>query len=140
MDDKLHIEIVTPYGMFYEADVDQLILPALDGEIGIMPGHSPIVIALTPGELRVREGDKVLTAAVSDGFAQIEINNAIVVVGSAEKPEQIDRERAEKSLYRAEQRLKNPALSQRDRERSTRSIMRARARLKIREKNKDDQS
>ncbi len=131
MNDKLHIEIVTPYEMFFEGDADQLILPALDGEIGIRPGHAPMIVALTPGELRIGIGDKVYCAAVSDGYAQIEIDNAIVVVGSAERPEQIDLHRAEKSLFRAEQRLKDPATSVRERERSHRGLLRSKARIKV---------
>lgn len=134
MTDKLHIEIVTPYELFFEGDADQLVLPALDGEIGIRPGHSPMIIALTPGELRITIGDIVYSAAVSDGYAQIEIDNAIVVVGSAEKPEEIDKARAEKSLYRAEQRLKDPATPPRERERSERGVLRNKARIKVSEK------
>jgi F-type H+-transporting ATPase subunit epsilon len=135
MQNKLHVEIVTPYEIFYEGDADSLVLPAIDGEIGIMPGHSPIVVALNPGELRLTNEDKVIYASVSDGFAQIEIDDAIVVVGSAELPEQIDAQRAEKALLRAEKRLKDPATSDRERERSGRGIMRAKARLKVADKN-----
>lgn len=134
MNDKIHIEIVTPYDLFFEGDADQLILPALDGEIGIFPGHAPTIIALTPGEMRITVGDKVYCAAVSDGYAQIEIDNAIVVVGSAEKPAQIDKERAEKSLYRAEKRLKDPSVPERERERTVRAILRSKARIKVADK------
>ncbi|MHB1454479.1 MAG: ATP synthase F1 subunit epsilon [Saccharofermentanales bacterium] len=134
MNDKLHIEVVTPYDLFYEGDVDQLVLPALDGEIGIWPGHAPTIIALTPGEMRITVEGKVLFAAVSDGYAQIEIDNVIVVAGSAERPAQIDKARAEKSLFRAEKRLNDPAVSTRERERTVRAILRSKARIKVADK------
>ena len=131
MPNKLHVEIVTPYSLFFEGEADRLILPALDGEIGIMPGHSPTVIALNPGELRIVNEDEVMYASVADGFAQIEINDAIVVVSSAEKPEEIDVERAKKALKRADERIHDKEVPEREKERSQRGILRARARLKV---------
>ena len=131
MEDKLYVQIVTPYDVFYEGKADSLILPAVDGEIGIFPGHSPIVIALNPGELRLAADDRIIYASVSDGFAQIEGDSAIIVVGSAELPEQIDIERAEKAITRAEKRLASASTSARERERSQKGIMRAKARIKV---------
>ncbi len=137
---KLHVEIVTPYEIFYEGEADSLILPAIDGEIGILPGHSPIVIALNPGELRLTLDEQVVYASVSDGFAQIEIDDAIVVVGSAELPGQIDVNRAEMALVRASKRLKDPSTNDRERERSERGVMRAKARLKVSGRIRTDQT
>ncbi|MDD4718197.1 MAG: ATP synthase F1 subunit epsilon [Eubacteriales bacterium] len=134
MTDKLHVEIVTPYELFYEGEVDSVILPALDGEIGIMPGHSPIVIALNPGELRLSNDNETIYASVADGFAQIEIDNVIIVVGSAELPEQIDLKRAEEALDRAVKRLADPTTTARERIRSGRGILRAKARIKVHSK------
>lgn len=134
MDRKLHVEIVTPYGMFFEGDAEQLVLPALDGEIGICPGHAPIIIALTPGEMRITVQDQVLVAAITDGFAHIEMDNAVVCAGSVEKPEEIDKERAERSILRAKERMKKPGIGKSDLERSERGILRAKARLKVAEK------
>lgn len=131
MDDRIYVQIVTPYDIFFEGKADSLILPAVDGEIGIFPGHSPLVVALNPGELRLNDGNKVIYASVSDGFAQVEVDSAVVVVGSAELPEQIDVERAEKALLRAEKRLASPSTSERERERSQKGILRAKARIKV---------
>ena len=138
MNDKLHIEIVTPYELFFEGDADQLILPALDGEIGVRPGHAPFIVALTPGELRMTIGEETFCAAVSDGYAQIEVDNAIVVLGSAERPEQIDRERAERSLYRAQKRIQDPSTPENEVIRSRRGLLRAKARIKLSEKFKQE--
>lgn len=134
MRDSLHVEIVTPYEMFFEGEADSLILPAVDGEIGVMPGHSPLVVALNPGELRMTVGEETVYASISDGFAQIEIDNCIVVVGSAECPGDIDVKRAQKALERATKRYNDPATSIRERERASRGIMRAKARLKVSER------
>ena len=129
---KLHVEIVTPYELFYEGDVDQLILPAIDGEIGIRPGHSPVIIALNPGELRMTErSGKELYIAISDGYAEIEVDNAIVVIGSAELPEQINLERVRLALDRANQRIGDSKSSSREIMRSKKGIMRAKARIKV---------
>ena len=128
---KVHVEIVTPYELFYEGDVDQIILPATDGEIGILPGHVPVIVALNPGEIRMKDGSKYLYVSASDGYADIEIDNAIVVIGSAEWPEQIDLNRASLALERAQQRVHAPETPSREVERAKRSILRAKARIKV---------
>ncbi|MHB1483964.1 MAG: ATP synthase F1 subunit epsilon [Saccharofermentanales bacterium] len=128
----LHVEIVTPYELFYEGDVYQLILPAIDGEIGIRAGHSPVIIALNPGELRMTEkSGKELYISISDGYAEIEVDNAIVVIGSAEWPEQIDLSRVKLALDRANQRIADPKSGPREIMRSKKGIMRANARIKV---------
>lgn len=134
MDDKLQVLIVTPYNIFLEGKADMLVLPAIDGEIGIMPGHSPIVIALNPGELRIVNDEDIIYASISDGFAQIEVDNAVVVVGSAESPEKIDINRARATLARAQERINSPDVSEREKTRSRRSVLRAKARIKVAEK------
>lgn len=130
-ENKIHVEIVTPYELFYEGEVDQLILPATDGEIGIRPGHIPVIIALDSGEIRMRVGDKELYVSSSDGYADVEIDNAIIVIGSAEWPDQIDVNRATLALERAQQRVHAPETPLQEVLRAKRSIQRAKARLKV---------
>ncbi len=131
---KIHVEIVTPYELFYEGDVDQVVLPATDGEIGILPGHVPVIVALNPGEIRIKVNSKDLYIAGSDGFAEIEVDYAIIVVGSAEWPEQIDMNRATLALQRAQQRVHSPETSMQEITRSKRGILRAKARIKVAER------
>ncbi len=128
---KIHVEIVTPYELFYEGDIEQIILTAIDGEIGIRPGHAPVIIALNPGEIRMTVNGKELFMASSDGYAEIEDNSAIVVIGSAEWPEQIDLNRATQALERAQHRLETPGISQQQALRTKRSILRGKARVKV---------
>lgn len=130
-DKKIHIEIVTPYELFYEGDVDQIILPATDGEIGILPGHVPIIVALNPGEIRMKVQEKEIFLAASEGYAEVEVDYAIVVVGSAEWAQQIDVSRATIALQRATQRLNAPETSMQEIARSKRGVLRANARLKV---------
>lgn len=134
VDKKIHVEIVTPYELFYEGDIDQIILPAIDGEIGILPGHSPVIVALNPGEIRMTAEGKAFYIAASDGYAQIEIDNAIVVTGSAEWPEQIDLIRANLALKRAEEKVNTPGTLPEKVLRGQRAILRAKARVKVAER------
>jgi F-type H+-transporting ATPase subunit epsilon len=136
----LHIEIVTPYELFYEKDVQHIILPSVDGEYGIWPGHTPVILALNPGEIRMAVEGEVRFAAISDGYAEIEGDQVIVVTGSAEWPENIDSKRAVKALERATERIRDPMTSKQELERSRRSILRAKARLKVFDRKKDPYS
>ena len=72
------------------------------------PGILSVIVALNPGEIRLTKEGRVLYIAASDGYAQIEIDNAIVVTGSAEWPEQIDLDRANLALQRAEEKINSP--------------------------------
>jgi len=128
---QIHIQIVTPYELFYEGSISELVVPALDGETGIWPGRTPVIIALNPGELRMtRDGEKY-SIAVSSGYAEIDFNDAVVVVNAAEWPDRINTKRAQHALERSLQRLKDPGTSPRELERSKSSLMRAKARLKV---------
>ena len=133
-ENKINIQIVTPYELFYKGEIDELIVPATDGEIGILSGHTPLIIALNPGELRIKKNDETMYISVSSGYAQVEFDQAIVVVSAAEWPDKIDIKRAQHALERSMQRLKDPSTPAREIERSKRSLMRAKARLKVAEK------
>lgn len=128
---KLHIEVVTPYELFFEGEADQIVLLATDGEIGILPGHSPVIIALSPGEIRIATKEKALFFAASDGYAKVELDNVVVVVGAAEWPEKIDLVRANLSLDRAQKRVSDPQTSPMEALHAKRSILRAKARIKV---------
>lgn len=131
---KFHVQIVTPYELFYEGDIHSLVLPAVDGEIGILSGRTPVIIALNPGELRMQYDEDELTLAVASGYSEIESDSAVVVVNSAEWPDKIDVDRAKTALERAQKRLDDPNESAREKERSNRSLMRAKTRLKVAKK------
>ena len=100
------LEIITPERQFYIGPAESLILPGVDGEMGVLAGHEPVVTAIEPGELRYQVEGKWETAAVGSGFAEIKPEYVILLVGFAEHPEEIDRRRAEEAKKRAQERLR----------------------------------
>ena len=124
-----HLEVVTPDRQFYIGDADSLVLPAIDGYMGVEVGHEPVVTAVVPGELKYRSEGAWTHAVVSQGLAEIMPDRVMVLTTSAERPEEIDWKRAEAAKERAEERLKQK-LSVRDYYNSKAALARAMARLK----------
>ena len=123
------LEILTPYRQFFAGEAQGLVFPAVDGQMGVEPGHEPAVTAVEPGVLRYQTGGEGYTAAVGSGFAEIMPESVVLLVSSAERPEEIDQARAEAARERAEERLKTQQ-SVRDYYRSRAALARALARLK----------
>lgn len=100
-------EIVTPERIVYTNEVEMVIAPTLDGEVGILPLHAPLVTVLRPGELRVRFNDNkdVEWFAVSGGYLQVHEDKVIVLADAAEHSSKIDVERARQAKEHAEQRM-----------------------------------
>jgi F-type H+-transporting ATPase subunit epsilon len=138
--DKLHLrlELVAPRGPVFEGDVDMVVVPAVTGEMGILPQHAPLVAQLAIGQMRAltTEGQWV-TFAVADGFMKVQFNKVIVLADAAEEAGKIDVARAEKSVERALQRLEMhrlgtvPEDDHVDPYREQLALKRARNRLKI---------
>lgn len=133
-DKTLHVEIVTPYELFFEGPVEMVVITSKDGEIGIMPGHSPLIAALKPGEIRIKVDQQWKVAAATNGYAEVGPELTIIVVNAAEWPEQIDLRRAEKALTRAESRLSDPNTTLQDKTHARHGLARAKARIKIAKK------
>ena len=100
-------EIVTPERIVYTNEVEMVIAPTLDGEIGILPLHAPLVTVLRPGELRVRYNDNkdVEWFAISGGYLQVHEDKVIVLADAATHASQVDVERARRAKELAEQRM-----------------------------------
>ncbi len=80
---------------FYEGELESLVIPTIDGEYGIMADHRNLVIAIVPGILRYRiPGEEMRTASVSEGMVRIEDGDVLVLVNTAERPEEIDEARS----------------------------------------------
>ena len=125
-----HLEIYTPERPFYQGNISSLILPALDGFQGVMAGHAPMVTAIEPGVLRYRTEDgRWHLAAVSKGFAEITSNRAVLLVSTAERPSEIDEQRAQEAMERAAKRLHRLPTDQEEYRFSLNALARARARL-----------
>lgn len=136
----INVEIVTPYGMFFEGPVEMVVLTAKDGEIGIMADHTPMIAALTPGEVRLKINDQWKSLSATNGYAEIGAQQVIIVVNAAEWPEQINIRRAEAALKRGEQRYHDPDLSEQEKKHARHAIERARARIKVYTKATENQS
>jgi F-type H+-transporting ATPase subunit epsilon len=104
--DSIQLIIVTPERQLLRETVVEVTLPGADGQLGILPGHAPLITELGIGELnlRTKSGDSVPIAIIS-GFAEVLGERVTVLAETAERPEEIDLARAEEAKKRAEQRL-----------------------------------
>lgn len=106
MERTLLCEIVTPERIVYTNEVKMVVAPTIDGEIGVLPMHAPLVSALKPGEIRVRHGnDEVEWFAVAGGYIQIHMDKVIILADHALAASQIDVERARSAMELTQQRL-----------------------------------
>lgn len=126
-----NLSIVTPEKIFYEGEVSSLIVPGSEGYLGTLTDHAPLITAIIPGKVTVRERSREeVTFAVSYGFFEVSSNRATLLVDSAEAEADIDLERARSALNRARQRLANQA-GDIDIPRARRSMTRARNRIRL---------
>ena len=102
---KLHLTIVTRERKIAELDVDEVELPASDGEIGILPGHAPLLAMLRIGQMRYRTGTTVMRLVLSWGFAEVLPDRVIVMAETARLPQEIDAAAAEREREEAERAL-----------------------------------
>lgn len=141
VDHTFLLRLVTPQRLLLEAKVSSLQVPGSEGYLGILAHHAPIITALRPGKLEVKDAaGKLTTYAVSGGFLEMSSNRATVLADAAEVSVEIDRERAAASLKRAEERLQGDgarpgaaagAGEPIDRDRARRSLERAKNRIAL---------
>jgi F-type H+-transporting ATPase subunit epsilon len=104
---KLQLEIATPDRLVLSEDVDEVVLPSVEGSMGVLPGHAPLLARLDSGEVSYRVGNVRRYLAVSGGFAEVLRTRVYVLAETAERAEEIDVERARDSKRRAEEALKS---------------------------------
>ena len=125
------LEIVTAERLVYSDEVDIVVAPGMEGELGILPHHAPLLTILQPGELRIQKtGQEDVYIAVTGGFLEVTGNRVIVLADAAERSEEIDEARAQEALRRAEERLERSEEGQ-DLQRALASIRRSRLRLDV---------
>jgi F-type H+-transporting ATPase subunit epsilon len=103
----LKIDIVTAERIVYSADVDEVVAPGVQGQLGILPHHAPLMTILQAGELIVKKGGQEEILAISGGFLEVRPDHIIILADQAERAEEIDAARAEEARKRAEERLRN---------------------------------
>jgi F-type H+-transporting ATPase subunit epsilon len=101
----LRLEIVTPETRAYSDDVDMVVIPATEGEIGVLPMHVPLMTQITPGELVVLKGNQTLHLAIGEGFVEVTQERVNVLTDMAIEERQIDEAAAEAAVKRAEDAL-----------------------------------
>ncbi|GMV43154.1 MAG: hypothetical protein AMXMBFR64_48700 [Myxococcales bacterium] len=126
----MRIQVVTPHGTVLDEDVQEVTVPGVVGELGILPGHLPIITALDIGVLSVRSGSERRTYAVNGGFLEMAQDKVIVVTETAEEASTIDVARAEAARKRAEDDLKHHATGSAEYETVRLALKRAATRLK----------
>ncbi len=126
----IRLDIVTAEQVVFSEDVDVIVAPGVEGELGILPHHSPLMTMLQPGELRIRKDGEEFFIVVSGGFFEVRPDRVIVLADAAERADEIDIARAEEAKRRAEERL-SLAAPDVDLSRAEASLRRSLARLKV---------
>jgi len=130
---ELTVTFVTPEKQVSKGAVDMVIAPSALGEVGILPNHRPLLADLVPGvvELRHGGGTKVEKFAISGGFLEVDRNKVSLLVETAERPEEIDVERAQKAFGAADSALKKLSPADQGYAEQQARFLRARVRLQV---------
>ena len=128
MSKTFQLDIVTPTHVISEGQVEYLRAPSTDGLFGVQGGHATATILLDIGEIKVTKEGKEFYYATNGGFADVRPESVMLLVETAEKVSDIDKDRAEEAIIRAKDRLQD---NETDLKSATDAIVRARNRLKI---------
>ncbi|MFE8698073.1 F0F1 ATP synthase subunit epsilon [Cytobacillus sp. FJAT-53684] len=130
----IKVSVVTPDGPVYESDVEMVSTKAESGELGILPGHIPMVAPLQIGAVRLKTQSKTDFVAVSGGLLEVRPDQVTILAQSAEQADEIDVERAIRARERAEQRLQEQKRENVDFKRAELALQRAVNRITVSEK------
>lgn len=134
----MHVEVVTPERKVVSRECKMVSARALDGDIGILPKHIPLVTVLAPGVVRIKGENDVTTLAVGGGFIEVSPDSKVTILAeTAELAGEIDIERARRAKQRAEERLAKRGHPDIDAVRSEIALRKALVRLEAAEGKKD---
>ncbi len=102
----LRLEIVTAEGTVFADDVNEVVAWGMEGQLGILPHHAPLMTMLQPGDLLIKKDDEEHYLVISGGFLEVRPDKVIILADACERAEEIDVERAEAARRRAEEILK----------------------------------
>ncbi len=128
---NMKLDIVTVERLVLSEPVDFVSAPGVDGILGILPHHEPLLTALTVGELHYKKGAEEFSFAIGGGFMEVRQDQVIVLADSAERADEIDEQRAEAARGRAQQLIKEKPHADVEYARLEQSLRRAELRLKI---------
>ena len=126
----LTVRVVAPDKTVWDSQAEEVILPSTTGQLGILPGHAPLLSALDTGVMRVRADKNWVPIALMGGFAEVEENEVTILVNGAERGDAIDKDAAKAAFTEAEARYTRALQSDNTKERiqATQAFKRARAR------------
>ena len=127
---SLELQIVTPERLLLREQVDEVEIPGSEGYFGVLPGHTPLLASLAVGELWYRKGQEKTYLSIAFGFAEVLPDRVTILARLAERADEIDVERAEAALKRAEQRLAQQQ-SDVDYERARMALLKSLTRLQV---------
>ena len=102
----LKFDLITPERVVFSEEVDAIIAPGSEGQLGILPHHLPLMTMLKPGEVLARKGQGEFYFAVSGGFLNVQPNKVTILADAAERAEEIDTKRAEEARHHAQEEIK----------------------------------
>lgn len=126
----MHLEIVTPEGVVFEGDIEEIIVPAANGQITILPNHVGLVTHIKPGEVIVKKAGKIQSLVSASGLLEVEKNRVTILSNYAVRAENIEEAKAKEAKERAE-RLMKEKLSEKDLKVAEAELIRALLELKI---------
>ncbi len=127
---KLHLEIVTPIKQIYKEEIDEIIVPTINGQITILPNHVGLLTKIEPGELIIRKNSSIQSLAITGGFIEVANNKITILADYAVRSEEIEAAKAEEARKRAEKLLQEK-LEEKDFIQAEADLRRALLELKI---------
>jgi F-type H+-transporting ATPase subunit epsilon len=134
----LQLDIVTPERLAYSDQVDQVVCPGIQGELGILPHHAPLLTTLGFGELRIRKNGDEESFAIAGGFLQVLPERVVVMAETAELGSEIDLARAEHAREEALRALEGPELEPEDLARARVRLQKALLRIRVAEQRRHE--
>jgi F-type H+-transporting ATPase subunit epsilon len=128
---KLRLEIVTPEAKKFSGDVDMVVVPGVEGELGILPMHVPLMTRLLPGEVRITRDGKQTELVVGMGFIEVSQTQVAILTDMAMSETEVDEKAAEEAVKRAEARVKEKDLNHEEVAEIEGAIARSLAQLKF---------
>jgi ATP synthase F1 epsilon subunit len=127
---RLQICILTPDRIFRDSEAEELVLPTITGQIGVLKGHAPLITALDIGPIMIRQQTDWTALALIGGFALVEENQVTILVNEAVSASSVDKNEAEKDLEKATTYM-SQITGEKEKVEATLSFKRARARYQI---------
>ena len=130
----LLLEIVTPERQVFSEEVDSVVCPGVEGELGVLPHHAPLLTTLGVGELRIRRGSEEEFFAIAGGFLQVRPDKVVVMAETADMAAEIDIEKALEARREAEKALAEGFEEPADLARARAALQRALLRIRVAER------